>query len=69
MLRSNMAPDVILMGLINIIGYFIPGIAAFLVSHPKKKLIFKINLFAGWTVVGWFLALFLIFSGEENAVR
>lgn len=37
--------------------YFVPSIAAFKRRMPNRFAIFLLNLFFGWTVIGWFVAL------------
>jgi len=40
---------------ISVLLYFLPA----LIAHNKRHAgaIFLVNLFAGWTIVGWFVAL------------
>lgn len=45
------------MTLIVIVVYFIPGIVAEVRHHHNKMAIAVLNLFLGWTVLGWVLAL------------
>jgi hypothetical protein len=35
------------------IFYFLPALVAFLRNHKNKLAIFLLNLFLGWTVLGW----------------
>jgi hypothetical protein len=37
--------------------YFLPTIVAALRSHPSAGAIFAINLFFGWTFIGWIICL------------
>ena len=37
--------------------YFIPTLIAFLRQHKNKLAIFILNLFLGWTVLGWVVSL------------
>lgn len=37
--------------------YFLPLIVAWLRGHHNKASIFLLNLFIGWTVIGWIVAL------------
>ena len=39
------------------IVHFIPSIIGF--KRPDRLLIFLVNLLAGWSVIGWFVALYL----------
>lgn len=42
-----------------LIIYFVPSIIAFFRNSENKGWIFLINLFLGFTVIGWFVSLFL----------
>ena len=49
--------------------YLIPaGISIFRDSH-NSVLVFLLNLFLGWTVIGWLVALLLSASSESNQER
>lgn len=37
--------------------YFMPAIVAKKRVHPHREGIFLLNLFFGWTVIGWMIAL------------
>jgi len=37
--------------------YFLPTIYAKMHKHPQIEAIFVVNLFLGWTLVGWVIAL------------
>jgi hypothetical protein len=37
--------------------YFIPAIVAGTRDHPQGLAIFALNLFAGWTAIGWVVAI------------
>jgi hypothetical protein len=39
--------------------YFVPTIIAFVRQRAHRRHVAFINLFLGWTVVGWFLSLYL----------
>jgi hypothetical protein len=39
--------------------YFAPSIVACVKQHPRRYGIYLINLFIGWTLLGWLFALFL----------
>jgi hypothetical protein len=45
---------------IGLAFYLVPSIVAFKISHPYRWLILFINVFCGWTVLGWFVLLILI---------
>jgi hypothetical protein len=38
--------------------YFMPAIIAASKDHPQPGNVFFVNLFLGWTVIGWFVSLF-----------
>ena len=42
---------------LGIVAYFIPGIIAVTRRHRKATSIFLVNLFFGWSVLGWIFAL------------
>ena len=37
--------------------YFLPSIVAFKRQHPHKGTILAVNLFLGWTQIGWIVAM------------
>lgn len=46
-----------LLSALVILVYFVPTAAAAASSHPSEQAIFILNLFFGWTLVGWLVAL------------
>jgi hypothetical protein len=52
---------------IGIVAYFIPGIIAGVRRHRKASLIFLVNLFLGWSVLGWIFALVWAFRANTPA--
>lgn len=40
-----------------VIGYWAPAIVAFVRRVPNKVSVLVINLFLGWTLIGWVVAL------------
>lgn len=42
--------------LVCIALYFVPAFYAYHVKHPKKESILILNLFLGWTFLGWVIA-------------
>jgi hypothetical protein len=44
--------------IIGVAMYFVPTIVAWRRLHPNRTTIFLLNLLAGWTLLGWILALF-----------
>jgi len=52
---------------ISVTFYFLPSIAAYgrgVCRNPASVLI--INLFLGWTIIGWIIALAMGMSGREE---
>jgi uncharacterized membrane protein len=54
----------IIIGIIGLAFYFLPTI----VCGDKKQanMLFVVNIFFGWTAVGWLVCLIWAFSGEEK---
>lgn len=49
--------------------YFIPSIIGFSRGHKSKWGIFILNLFLGWSILGWIVSLVWSFSSaKESAV-
>lgn len=46
-------------------GYFAPTLVAHKRNHPLAFNIFNLNMFLGWTVVAWIIALVWSFSSFE----
>ena len=46
-----------LLGLLAFVIYFLPAIVAASRGHHNSNAIFLLNLFLGWTFLGWVLAL------------
>lgn len=46
------------------VGYWLPTIVAGLRNVPNKNSVVIIDLFLGWTVIGWIVALAMAFSGD-----
>ena len=42
--------------------YFLPSLIVVTKEHPEKTLIFALNFFLGWTVICWFIALYMSLS-------
>ena len=53
----------VLIGLavLGVAFYFLPTIVAFLKKTPSKASVVIINLFLGWTFIGWVVALAMAF--------
>ncbi len=48
--------------------YFVPAIIAASKEHPQPGGVFFVTLFLGWTVIGWFVALFWAIEKGKPAV-
>jgi hypothetical protein len=48
-----------------IVIYFLPSIIAGLRGHRQADMVFVINLFFGWTLVGWVVALTIAASATR----
>jgi len=51
---------------LGIILYFIPTIVAHRRGHRQKTAIFVLNLFAGWTVIAWVVAIVWAFTEDRG---
>jgi len=49
-----------------IAGYFLPTIIGLLRRRTNKLAIFLLNLFLGWTFIGWVVALVWSVSAEAR---
>jgi hypothetical protein len=50
------------LGVIGLFLYFLPTIIAIWNRHPKTVAIFVLNVLAGWTFVGWVVAMVWAFA-------
>lgn len=46
--------------------YFAPGIIAGLRCHRNANAIFVLNILAGWTVIGWIVAMVWAWTNQER---
>ena len=44
--------------------YFLPSIVAFKRNHANKTAILMLNIFLGWSLVGWVISLVWAFKNE-----
>lgn len=49
--------EFIILIIIGIVIYFLPSIVAYNRNHNQYNPILLLNLFLGWTVIGWIAAL------------
>ncbi|QCG97805.1 superinfection immunity protein [Azospirillum sp. TSA2s] len=63
-----MGPDgaLLIISLICIAIYFLPTIVAVNRDHTSKGGVIVINIFLGWTFLGWVIALAWAFSGKHS---
>lgn len=54
-----------IIGIITLGLFFLPTIWAYITKHPSKSSIFFINLFLGWTIIGWIIAV--IWANTQKA--
>jgi hypothetical protein len=57
----------VLLAVIAIFIYFVPSIIAKQKNHINMQAIFVLNVFAGWTFVGWVVAMVWAFMRQGNA--
>jgi hypothetical protein len=52
--------------ILSILISFLPSIIAIRKNHPNVVAIFVLNLFLGWTFLGWVIALIWAFYNSPN---
>jgi hypothetical protein len=50
-----------------VVAYILPGIIATMRQHHQAGAIFALNLFAGWTLIGWIASLVWAVSAVKEA--
>lgn len=53
--------------LLVLFAYFLPAIIANRRGHNSGAAIFVLNLFLGWTFLGWVIALVWAFTGDTRS--
>ena len=53
--------------LVVLVPYFIPSIVALSRGMQNKGSIIVVNLFLGWTFIGWVVALAMACAGKKSA--
>lgn len=53
---------------VGILFYFLPSVIAFGKGHKNKWAIFLLDLFLGWSFIGWVVALVWSFSAAQDNV-
>ena len=56
----------LLLVLIVILLYFIPSFGAASRNHRNKAAIIVLNIFLGWSVIGWIAALVWSFTNDKG---
>ena len=56
----------ILPGICSMLLYFLPYLHANKKNHPQEHAIFILNLFAGWTIIAWVIALVWAFTEPKE---
>lgn len=54
---NDSSPLTLILGIACFLIYFAPFSVSYWRNHPNKLPIFLVNLFLGWTLIGWFFAL------------
>lgn len=52
---------------VSLVIYFIPRIIGFIRGHASKLGIFALNLFLGWTMILWLVALIWSLSNKSSS--
>lgn len=57
------------LGLVLMAVYMLPFVVAFMRGHPATLGIFLVNLFLGWSVIGWIVAFVWALSATTTEIR
>ena len=49
--------DLVFLCALGVFVYLLPAIVAALRQSPSGRAVFALNLFLGWTVIGWIVAM------------
>ena len=52
--------------IVSFVFYFLPSMIAVARSHRNAMPIFILNLFLGWTFLGWIIALVWCFTAQDR---
>lgn len=66
---SSFFSTIPLFGLVMGVPYFAPTIVGYMRKKDNKTAILMLNLFLGWTVVGWVVALVWAVSKDKAVVQ
>jgi hypothetical protein len=51
---------------VALVGYLLPlGVAVYF-RHRRTRVVALVNILAGWTIVGWFMALMMAFADQPT---
>jgi hypothetical protein len=53
--------------IVAVLLYFLPTVVALIRGHLSALAIFLLNLFLGWTLIGWIIALIWSCTGNTSA--
>ncbi|AIR90527.1 superinfection immunity protein [Pseudomonas cremoricolorata] len=59
----------LMLGIMGFVIYFLPTINAKSRKHPNRGSIFALNLFLGWTLIGWVAAVVWSASSINKDVK
>lgn len=54
--------------LILVVPYFLPSLIAFLRKRTNLAAVFALNLFLGWTFIGWVVSLVWALSKDKETI-
>ena len=54
-------------GLIGLVLYFVPTVVAFVRKVPNSVSVFVVNLFLGWSLIGWVVALAMAVRSKPSS--
>lgn len=64
---AGINPDIIMPVSLLLFLYVLPSFIAWRRKHPNTGSVLLINLFLGWTVIGWFAAFIWSLVGNKPA--
>ena len=66
MIAQVYGPEVLLILPVILAAYFAPSIVAYARHHQQSGSVLVINLFLGWTFIGWIVALAMAVSATKG---
>ncbi|MEU8527295.1 MULTISPECIES: superinfection immunity protein [Streptomyces] len=52
--------------LVGLVLYFLPAFIGFARNAPNRGSVLVVNIFLGWTLIGWVVALAMSVSGRRH---